>query len=138
MSRADSLAGRSREHSMSTAALLKNGSQHLETQARKTLVDLISRIRRNYGKQVSRIILFGSRARGDSSSESDYDLLIVTANGGKRLADALDKTTDAVGFEHNRILASHVITEKEFAAKRLVEPFYRSIYSEGIELYAKQ
>jgi len=30
------------------------------------------------GVEVEKIILFGSRARGDSSSSSDYDFLIIT------------------------------------------------------------
>jgi len=29
-----------------------------------------------YGGQVERVVLFGSRARGDSNSESDYDVAI--------------------------------------------------------------
>ena len=28
-----------------------------------------------YGDQVERVVLFGSRARGDARSDSDYDLL---------------------------------------------------------------
>ncbi len=123
---------------MYPTTLFKNKSRRLTRRLDEPLRDLVARIHQKYGAHLARVILFGSRARGDSSSESDYDLLIVTKNGGKRLSDALGKTADAVGFEHNRVLASHVITEKEFAVKRLVEPFYRSIYSEGIELYARQ
>lgn len=39
---------------------------------------VIYRVAEEFGILVDRVILFGSRARGDYSGESDYDILIVT------------------------------------------------------------
>jgi uncharacterized protein len=34
-------------------------------------------LRQLYGARVERIVLFGSRARGDASAESDYDVAVI-------------------------------------------------------------
>lgn len=49
----------------------------LGTDERAVLDDLVSRLRANFGDRVARIAVFGSRARGDVTGESDIDLLIV-------------------------------------------------------------
>ena len=36
----------------------------------------VARIRAHYGERVERIVLFGSRARGDHGPESDYDVAV--------------------------------------------------------------
>jgi predicted nucleotidyltransferase len=40
--------------------------------------------KRKYGKQIEKMILFGSFARGDKSKDSDIDLLIVW-RGNKKM-----------------------------------------------------
>ncbi len=44
----------------------------------KTIKRVILEVARKYGIEVDRIILFGSRARGDYREDSDWDILIVT------------------------------------------------------------
>lgn len=33
-----------------------------------------------YGNRIERVVLFGSRARGEASSDSDYDLAVFRAS----------------------------------------------------------
>ncbi len=47
----------------------------MREQAVKTISELIAR----FGYHVERIILFGSRARGDAGPDSDWDFLIVVS-----------------------------------------------------------
>jgi predicted nucleotidyltransferase len=35
-----------------------------------------------YGEQVERVVLFGSRARGDAAPDSDYDIAVFLKEGG--------------------------------------------------------
>ncbi|MBI4785691.1 MAG: HEPN domain-containing protein [Chloroflexi bacterium] len=115
----------------------KNGLQRLTAKEKRALDELVVRLRDKYAEQIAQVILFGSRARGDATWESDFDLLIVTKNGGKKLEQALDRFIDPIGFEHNLVFAPHVISEKELERKQTKEPFYRSIVSEGVDLFAK-
>lgn len=39
---------------------------------------VISKTAREYGVEIYRVILFGSRARGDCRGDSDWDVLVVT------------------------------------------------------------
>ncbi len=43
----------------------------------RVIKDTITRVAREEGVEIRRVILFGSRARGDYGDESDWDLLIV-------------------------------------------------------------
>lgn len=42
--------------------------------------NLVERLQRSIGKQLEAVILFGSRARGEASDESDWDILVVVHN----------------------------------------------------------
>ncbi|MFN3967254.1 MAG: nucleotidyltransferase domain-containing protein, partial [Endomicrobiia bacterium] len=45
-----------------------------EKQALKEVVD---RLRKLYGDNLSKVILYGSKARGDATDDSDIDILVV-------------------------------------------------------------
>ncbi len=69
-----------------------------DRQVADRLKDLVLR---SQGERVRRIILFGSRARGDARPDSDYDLLVIMSNGGseehERLCQALYRVFEGVG-----------------------------------------
>ena len=44
----------------------------------KLIKEIILKTAKKYGIEVDKIILFGSRARGDYREESDWDILIIT------------------------------------------------------------
>ncbi len=54
---------------------------------REKIREIILEVAEKYGVKVDRIILFGSRARGDYREDSDWDILIVTE-------EKLDKKTE--------------------------------------------
>ncbi len=45
--------------------------------AREIIREVIHKVAENYGVDVEKIILFGSRARGDHNEDSDWDVLVV-------------------------------------------------------------
>jgi len=48
----------------------------------RLLDEIVDRIRRVLGPE--RIVLFGSRARGEARPDSDYDFLVITESGEPR------------------------------------------------------
>jgi uncharacterized protein len=46
-----------------------------------------------YGDRIERVVLFGSRARGDAGDESDYDLAVFLKDLGDRWQE-LDRLAD--------------------------------------------
>jgi len=47
-----------------------------------------------YGQQIERVVLYGSRARGDARQDSDYDVAVFLRNPGP-LSDDLHRLADA-------------------------------------------
>lgn len=43
---------------------------------------------RFYGERIERVVLFGSRARGDARADSDYDIAVFLRDLGDRWAEA--------------------------------------------------
>ena len=53
-----------------------------------------------YGNQIERVVLFGSRARGDARPDSDYDVAVFLSNMSDRFAELYrlaDLSTDILG-----------------------------------------
>ena len=49
----------------------------LRSNERAGLAAFVERLRQHYGDDLQRVVLFGSKARGDFDDESDLDLLVV-------------------------------------------------------------
>jgi len=82
-------------------------------------------------EHVARVILYGSKARGDFDAESDIDLLIVTRDG-KEQVDAVLREIEA----DEPYLSLLVKSADEYAEdQRLQAPLYLSLRREGIELW---
>ena len=99
---------------------------------------VVSQIR-NVGRRVvpkdSRLVLFGSRARGDYHSGSDWDLLILL-NKEKLSASDYDNITypfTELGWEIGEMINPIMYTQSEWE-KRSFTPFYKNVMKEGITL----
>lgn len=81
-----------------------------------------------------RVILFGSRARGDARSDSDWDLMVVVPEGTHRLHTSLK----LYGSVHKNGLACDFLVSTPGDFKRYsYHPslVYKYILEEGIDLY---
>ncbi len=86
-----------------------------------------------YGSRLERVVLFGSRARGDARPDSDYDVAVFLRDmidrGSElhRLADLSTNIIDETGaFVHAMPYAAGAYNERT--------PLMREIRLEGIEL----
>lgn len=86
-----------------------------------------------YGDRIERVVLFGSRARGDAHPESDYDVAVFLKSLPDRWAE-LDRLADLrVTFLDD---ADSFFDAKPFSAAAWFErtPLMREIRREGGEL----
>lgn len=83
----------------------------------------------------AKLILFGSRARGDARDESDWDLLILLdekdVNGDTFGAFAYPFVE--LGWEYGTYFSPKIYTYSEWA-KRKGTPFYNNVNKEGVVL----
>jgi predicted nucleotidyltransferase len=112
---------------------------HREVAMTTTLTDnpVLARFRKSlhemYGNRLDRVVLFGSRARGDARPESDYDVAVFLRGMTDRVAELYrlaDLSTDIIGetgeFVHAMPYRSEAYDERT--------PLMREIRREGVEL----
>ena len=85
--------------------------------------------------KIRKLILFGSRARGDEKPYSDYDLLVVVDKREPQLRSALYRSVVDVLTSTGRVVSLKIFPEVEF--KRLSSiptPFMKNVLAEGQSL----
>jgi uncharacterized protein (UPF0332 family)/predicted nucleotidyltransferase len=111
---------------------------HLRENERAALADYVARLREKFPQHVRRVVLFGSKARGDADDESDLDLLIVVNQPNEDVNKKMAQERLDVELARNVIFGGVTMTVEEFTWNRVHHsPIYRSIVSEGINLLGK-
>ena len=90
------------------------------------------RARAELRDHIVHIILYGSRARGDYTEDSDIDVLVVVRGIAAKEADEriFPFASETLG-EYEELLFPHVVTEEEFVASQ-ARSFYINVAEEGV------
>ena len=90
---------------------------------------------RRFGNIFDRIILFGSRSRGNAQPDSDYDILIVLKTDYNWLLenDILDACYE-IDLEYNLVTDIKIISLQELGSLKGKQPFIVHAVAEGIPL----
>jgi len=85
---------------------------------------------------VAEIILYGSRSRGDASSESDWDLLILIDGPlSDERTDRIRHRLYEVEWEYGEVISSIVRSREEWDSDIYQAlPFHQRVHQEGIRL----
>jgi uncharacterized protein (UPF0332 family)/predicted nucleotidyltransferase len=81
--------------------------------------------------QIERVILFGSKARGDLHAGSDVDLLVVTRNGQDQVK-ALTDHLDCAGIALTILVKS---ADEYRRDQQALTPLYVNVRRDGVELW---
>src|SRR5262245_14307136 len=82
---------------------------------------------------IERIVLFGSRARGDHRPDSDYDLLVVVERRDSLIIDALYEAVMDILLGHGRLVSLKIFETRELARLQgLGAPFVSRVAAEGV------
>lgn len=83
----------------------------------------------------AKVILFGSRARGDARQDSDWDILILIKD---TVTTEIERTFRYKLFdlelETGEVFSTFVYNKDTWNKKHKVTPFYKSIKQEGVLL----
>ncbi|MGN0436881.1 MAG: nucleotidyltransferase domain-containing protein [Lachnospiraceae bacterium] len=87
---------------------------------------------------IYKIYLYGSYARGDDTSESDIDIMIVLRcdkDKVKSYRKQVSRLASRIGLE-NDVEVSLLLRDKEsFEAGQKILPFYQNVTREGVTIY---
>lgn len=111
--------------------LRETSTGYLTRTERDSVAKFLDQLESLCGDQVARVILFGSRARGDYDSESDIDLLIVTRDGKGQVIEIARRLTYDEPYFSTLVLSA----EEYQRHKRSRDPLYVNIRRDGIELW---
>jgi uncharacterized protein len=102
------------------------------------LARLKAELMKLYGSRLKRVLLYGSRARGDHNEDSDYDLLLVLEppfdywSEQRRLSELSSQLTWDTADMQNPIVASfRPVTPDQFQART---GFMHNVRGEAVEL----
>jgi predicted nucleotidyltransferase len=107
----------------------------LNTAEHAALKQFTTELRRLLGDNLLALRLFGSRARGEGSEESDLDVLVVLRDKDRVTCRRIVQTALDADLTHGVNLAPTIVTQAEYDRNREYQtPFYRNVEREGIAL----
>jgi predicted nucleotidyltransferase len=83
------------------------------------------------GSRLRQVVLFGSRARGDATAESDYDLLVVMDQVDSTVTTEIDEIVGQALLEYGAVLSAFPIAEND-RARRIYSPLLINVAREGV------
>lgn len=79
--------------------------------------------------------VFGSRARGNASPDSDMDVFLLVSSIDNRIRKLIDQAAWECGFEADRVITTVEYTPDQLTNSPLREsPFVRSVLREGVRI----
>ena len=98
--------------------------------------DFTETMKNHYGDRLSKIILYGSYARGDFNEESDIDFLVLLNDEEVRVMKELSNTNDKIYeliLKHDILVSMFATSIKKF--QLATRAFYQFVKKEGVTVY---
>ena len=100
----------------------------------KQIIDgFVTQVRGTFKDRVQRVILYGSRARGDADDESDYDFLVLLEPYDKTDKRMVRELSREISYDQGVLVTAFSARFSEFTEDRYFY-FYENVCKEGIEL----
>ncbi len=103
-----------------------------EEQIKQCLREFVQRTQSLYGDRLKRVVVYGSCARNEATSDSDIDLAVVLAGEvvpGKEIDRMIDIITD-LNLEYRVLLSVYPVSEEDYLHRE--SPLLINIRREGI------
>lgn len=101
--------------------------------------DYIAAVSGIFGEHIRQIVLYGSYARGDFTSDSDIDIMFLVDLPDGQIEKYMDAVSE-IGFDYNveydLWFMPIVKNEEHFRYWREAYPFYSKVAEEGVILYS--
>jgi uncharacterized protein len=112
-------------------------SLKLHPNERAALQTFIRQIREVYSKQVVETILFGSKARGDSTPDSDMDVLVILKGEEGQTRSQILTIASRISLDFDVLLNPIIVSEDRYLRQQGFT-FYQNAARDAISLTLKQ
>ena len=88
--------------------------------------------------KIYKIILYGSYARGDFTSESDIDIMIIlncSEEETRTYRRAVNRLASRISLANDIEVSLLLIDKQSFEERMDILPFYQNVQKEGVALY---
>ena len=102
------------------------------SQEQPIIDEFVTHVRDTFKERAKRIILYGSRARGDADEESDYDFVVLLDPFYKNDKETLSDLGYEVACEFNAVIVAFAIALNDFREDKLFY-FYENVCKEGVD-----
>ena len=106
---------------------------HQVKKENKELRFFVDQIRERLGDNLKKVILFGSKARGDDRQDSDYDCLVVLKEVSYTVKDIIDDVAGESLYQHNILISAIIISEERYS-HQTYNPLLLNVPKEGVLL----
>ena len=105
----------------------------MKEQEKIILADIRRTLFEHFGKIIDRILLYGSRARGDAAEGSDWDILIVV-NGPVdwKLENRILDACYEVDLQHDILIDTKVLSKDDLDTVRGRQPYILNAFEQGV------
>lgn len=106
---------------------------------RNIVYNFAVKVKEILGNKLSKVILYGSYARGDYHEHSDIDVMLLVRmeeNEIKRLAPLIYDLAYDIELERNMHISVVIKNEEHFEYWEDTLPFYKNVRREGVEINA--
>ncbi|MCI0551692.1 MAG: nucleotidyltransferase domain-containing protein [Anaerolineae bacterium] len=109
----------------------------LQPNEREALRTFIRQIRADYPKQVVQTILFGSKARGDSTPDSDIDVLVILKEEDGPIRNQILTIASRISLDYNVLLNPIIASESRYQRQQGFT-FYQNATRDAVRLTLKR
>lgn len=105
----------------------------MTSQEKTALNELANALRDRYG--IDSVVVYGSKARGDDSPDSDIDVMIVLDDYTPEIEAAIDELVYEINLAYDCLISTVLFDRQELAEGPLGEsPLYKRVLAEGVRL----
>lgn len=109
----------------------------LNTNEELALEKLLRQLEEKFPEQIAQIILYGSKARGDSDQDSDVDVLVVLKEEDSQVFWDVLTLASEISLEYDLLLNPIISTPKRVERQRGFA-FYKNVARDAIQLSLQQ